>query len=108
MEEFGPIELEVIFFIIFMVSGCYGVGAMDRPIGPDLGGIFEANLPTFICWGFLITSIFWFLIISTAIDNITAGFKKNSTATMYYLNPIWIIIATAFAEAHMETECYKN
>lgn len=72
---------------------------MDRSIGPDLGGAFETYLPESICWNFPIIFIFWALIILTAIDNVYEGFKKNATASMYYLNPVFIIVATAFAEA---------
>jgi hypothetical protein len=49
VDEIGPVEIELIFFIIFMIVGLLGIDGVEKPVVDSLN-ILNGILPKFVLW----------------------------------------------------------
>ena len=49
VDEIGPVEIELIFFIIFMIVGLSGIDGVEKPVVDSLN-ILNGILPKFVLW----------------------------------------------------------
>jgi len=49
VDEFGPVEIELIFFIIFMIAAIFGVSGVENSI-TDVFSSLSQIIPKFILW----------------------------------------------------------
>ena len=49
VDEIGPVEIELIFFIIFMIVGLLGIDGVEKPVVDSLI-ILNGILPKFVLW----------------------------------------------------------
>ena len=107
VDEFGPVEIELIFFIIFMIAGIFGVSGVEKPVVNSfefLNGI----VPKFVLWQHLLSSFFIFLLIFFTLENLVKCFIIDKWVSFKLIMPSVINISIAILSAYFDIYGYQN
>ena len=92
-DAIGPVEIELLFTIIFMISGIFGVKGLGDPVS----NVFSFLPDTFL-WKHLLATVFLILLCFFTLDNIYSSFRISFwKTTRYMMNPILTIANAAVA-----------
>lgn len=96
--ELGPVEVELIYTIIFLFSGLYIGGDGYEKTLAQVSGI-EYEVLSLIKIKYFVAVLTIVLEIMFSYDNIKESLEKNSTESMKLLTPVFIIIGISFLHA---------
>jgi phosphatidylglycerophosphate synthase len=89
-DGLGPVEMELIFALIFLFSGIFGVEGLGEPVVGSWGTKF--------LWKDLLAIVFILLLCLFTLENLYSSFKINFKQTfIYLLNPILTLANAAVA-----------
>ena len=90
-DGIGPVEIEVLFTLIFLFSGIFGVAGLGDPV-------YEAWFGENFLWKYLLAIVFIILLCIFTVENLLDSFKISFKQTAIYLaNPIFTILNAALA-----------
>ena len=106
VDEIGPVEIELIFFIIFMIAGIFGVSGVEKPVVDSIS-ILNGILPKFILWQHLLSSFFVFLLLLFTLENLIKCFQINKWISLKLIMPTIINISIAIMSAYFDIYSYQ-
>ena len=90
----GPIEIQIVYFIMFSAAGYFGVSGMGEPVSslaPYLSESWHLNH---------LISLFWLTLICMFLfQNIFSSLRKDFGKTIHYIVPFMIVALTFYAES---------
>jgi hypothetical protein len=93
-DGIGPVEIEVVLTVIYLLAAIYGIEVLDSSIAASLGDW----VPKFLLWKHALAGLFIFLLCFFTLENIVRCAKQDLKRTIYYLlNPILCLAFTIFA-----------
>jgi hypothetical protein len=105
VDEIGPVEIELIFFIIFMIAGIFGVNGVEKPV-VDSMYFLNGILPKFVMWQHLLSSFFVFLLLFFTLENLVKCFQINKWLSLKLIMPCIINISIALASGYFDIYGY--
>jgi hypothetical protein len=107
VDEIGPVEIELILFIIFMISGIFGVDGVEKPIVDSIS-FLNGILPKFVKWQYLLSSFFVFILLLFTLENLVKCFKINKWLTLKLIIPFIINLSIAIISGYFDIYGYKQ
>lgn len=98
VDEIGPVEIELLFTIIFMIAGIFGVSGVEKPVVESIN-FLEGIVPKFVMWHHIISSFFIFLLIFFTLENLVKCFIINKWVSLKLIMPSLINISIAIISA---------
>mmetsp|Transcript_9364 Transcript_9364/g.15801 ORF Transcript_9364/g.15801 Transcript_9364/m.15801 type:complete len:415 (+) Transcript_9364:39-1283(+) len=93
-DGLGPVEIELLFFLVFLTCGIFGVSGLGKPVA-DLVGDWLSDQ---FLWKHLLAVVFILLLSLFTIENLIDSFKINFKQTSIYMaNPVLTILNAALA-----------
>ena len=103
-DGLGPVEIEVVFTIIYLLAAIFGIEGLNSKISASLGDW----VPKFLLWKHALASLFIFLLCLFTLENLVACAKLDLKRTIYYLlNPLLCLAFTIFA-GFMESQTFNS
>jgi hypothetical protein len=106
VDEIGPVEIELIFFIIFMIAGIFGVNGVEKPVVDSLY-FLNGILPKFVMWQHLLSSFFVFLLLFFTLENLVKCFQINKWLSLKLIMPCIINIIIALLSGYFDIYGYQ-
>ena len=91
VDEFGPVEVELLIACIFLSCGIFGRDGLESNV---------PYLPEYILVKHMLGLFFVGLQTIFALDNLVESFKKDTKKTLYYLIPPMIILLNCSLSAY--------
>lgn len=92
--EIGPVEVELIFSLIFFFSGGFmGLDTYETPLSELTG--YNNEFLTLVKLKHIIAVLICVLLVIFVIDNLTDALKQNATETLKLFMPVFILLAFA-------------
>ena len=84
----GPVEIELLFTVIFVISAIFGVEGLGSTVGSS----------ETLQWKHLLSVVFVFLLCFFTVENLASSLKLNFKKTAHYLmNPIFTLANASLA-----------
>ena len=87
--EVGPVEVELIYSIIFLLAGIFGTSFYETPLSLYLWLFSDTNIQV----KHIVTGLSILLAIVFTLDNVGDALKKNATETLKLFSPVLILFA---------------
>lgn len=99
VDEFGPVEIEVVIITILMSVAYLGNEGLEKS---------PSFFPDYILLKHVMAALFVCLQMLFALDNIVGSLKKDALKTFYFLIPPCLILLTCSVSAYLQTETYTS
>jgi phosphatidylglycerophosphate synthase len=98
--ELGPVEVELIYSLIFLLTGTVWGGACFEKSLSELTGVENAYLAA-IKLKYSVAVLTFFLVILFAYDNVKDSLNINPKETLRLFVPVFAIVAISFLSAYL-------
>jgi hypothetical protein len=99
--EIGPVEVELIYSLIFLASGVYfGGNAFEKTLG-DVSGVMSMAWLAGIKVKTVIAVLTFLLELVFTYDNIKDSLEKNAQETVRMLVPVFIMVSLSFLSSYL-------
>lgn len=88
--DIGPVEVELIFAIVFILAGIFGTAGITKPVAEAMP-FLSSVAPKFLQVNHLIAAFWAILQVVFLVDALGGTFKENLKASLYMLLPPIII-----------------